>query len=132
MENANLIDIRYSVGTLVLTTLLNTNPSTRNRPLCVNSFTTSPAEIQAEFERQTTAGQPWKNVSHTSLDRLRELETAAWEVGNPAATVITLRRIWTEGGTLYKQRDNGLIGEPKMMTLEEVVAKEIQRVSGGR
>lgn len=98
----------------------------------MNSFTTSPAEIQAEFERQTTAGQPWKNVSHTSLDRLRELETAAWEVGNPAATVMTLRRIWTEGGTLYKQRDNALIGEPKMMTLEEVVAKEIQRVSGGR
>lgn len=120
-----------SVGTLVLSTLLNTSPSTRNRPLCVNSFTTSPTEIQAEFERQTTAAQPWKNVSHTSLARLRELEAAAWEDGNPVATVITLRRIWTEGGTLYQERDNGLIGEPKMMTLEEVIANEIQRVSRG-
>lgn len=116
------------MGTLVLATLLNATPDTRNRPLCVNSFTTSPAEIQAEFERQTT-GQPWESVSNTSLARLRELETAAWEAGNPGATVVTLRRIWTEGGTLYAQRANEEIGEPKMMTLEEVVANEVGRVS---
>lgn len=116
------------MGTLVLATLLHTTPESRNRPLCVNSFTTTPAEIQAEFERQTT-GKPWDDVSHTSVERLRELETAAWEAGKPAATVFTLRRIWTEGGTLYDQRDNGLIGEPKMMTLQEVVANEIKRVS---
>lgn len=118
----------YSVGTLVLATLLKSTPETRNRPLCVNSFTTSPAEIQAEFERQTT-GQAWSSVSNTSVARLRELEAEAWEAGNPAATVVTLRRIWTEGGTLYAQRANGLIGEPKMMTLEEVVANELKRVS---
>jgi hypothetical protein len=116
------------VGTLVLATLLHATPEIRNRPLCVNSFTTSPAEIQAEFERQTT-GKPWDDVSCTSVSRLRELETAAWEAGNPAATVFTLRRIWTEGGTLYDQRANGLIGEPKMMSLQEVVANEIKRVS---
>lgn len=116
------------MGTLVLATLLNATPETRNRPLCVNSFTTSPAEIQAEFERQTS-GQSWESVSNTSVARLRELETEAWEAGNPAATVVTLRRIWTEGGTLYAQRANGLIGEPKMMTLEEVVSNEIKRVS---
>lgn len=126
-----LVDVAhplYSVGTLVLATLLNATPETRNRALCVNSFTTNPAEIQAEFERQTT-GQPWEAVSHTSLPRLRELEAAMWEAGNPAATVLTLRRIWTEGGTLYAQRDNGVIEEPGMMGLEQVIANEIQRVA---
>ena len=116
------------MGTLVVATLLHSTPESRNRPLCVNSFTTSPAEIQAEFERQTT-GKSWDNVSRVSVERLRELETEAWEAGNPGATLFTLRRIWTEGGTLYNQRANGLIGEPKMMSLEEVVANEIKRVS---
>lgn len=108
---------------LVLSTLLHSTPETRNRPLCVNSFTTSPTEIQAQFERHT--GGPWESVSHTSLARLRELEAAAWDAGNPTATVLTLRRIWTEGGTLYVQRDNGLIGDPKTMTLEEVIANKV-------
>ncbi|KAJ5085437.1 hypothetical protein N7532_010208 [Penicillium argentinense] len=116
------------VGTLVLHTLLNSTPESRNRALRVNSFTTTPAEIQAEFGRQTTS-KKWDSVSYTPLNRLRELETAAWEAGNPAATVLTLRRIWTEGGTLYTQRDNGLIGEPPVMNLQEVVANEIRRVS---
>jgi len=117
-----------STGILVLAALLNAGPETRNRALRVNSFTTTPAEIQAEFERQTT-GQPWESVSETSIDRLRELEKAAWDAGNPAATVLTLRRIWTEGGTLYEQRDNGVIGEPKVMSLQEVVTNEVRRVS---
>jgi hypothetical protein len=95
--------------------------------LCVNSFTTTPDKIQAEFERQL-GGQPWE-VSRTSLARLREVEVAAWEAGKPFATGVTLRRIWTEGGTLYAKRANGLIGEPKVMGLEEVVANEIARVS---
>lgn len=83
-------------------------------------------EIQAAFERQT--GQ-WSSVSQTSLARLRELENSAWEAGNGAATVVTLRRIWTEGGTLYEQRANGLIGEPRVASLEEVVASEVRRVA---
>ncbi|KAJ5157360.1 uncharacterized protein N7482_008460 [Penicillium canariense] len=111
------------VGTLVVSTLLKATPETRNRPLCVNSFTTSPAEIQAVFESLTKG--PWE-VSFTPLERLRELEDEAWAAGNPAATVVTLRRIWTEGGTLYEQRANGLIGEPEMTTLEEIVAREIR------
>ncbi|KAJ5748213.1 uncharacterized protein N7511_009909 [Penicillium nucicola] len=115
------------VGTLVLNTLLHATAETRNSALCVNSFTTTPGKIQAEFERQT--GQKWESVSRTSLARLRELETQAWEAGKPAATVLTLRRIWTEGGTLYAERDNKAIGEPKVMGLEEVVANEIQRGS---
>lgn len=66
-------------------------------------------------------------VSYTSLERLRQLEGEAWAAGNPAATVVTLRRIWAEGGTLYEQRANGLIGEPKTTSLEEVIS----RVVGG-
>ncbi|KGO38899.1 hypothetical protein PEX1_093700 [Penicillium expansum] len=115
------------VGTLVLNTLLHATAETRNAALCVNSFTTSPDQIQAEFERQL-GGQPW-NVSRTSLEKLRKAEAAAWEAGNPATTVLTLRRIWGEGGTLYAKRANELIGEPKVMGLEDVVANEIQRVS---
>jgi hypothetical protein len=122
-----LTDYSASVGTLVLNTLLHATAETRNAALCVNSFTTGPDQIQAEFERQL-GGQPW-DVSRTSLAKLREAEAAAWDAGNPAATVLTLRRIWGEGGTLYSERANGLIGEPKMMGLEEVVANEIQRVS---
>lgn len=122
-----LADYSDSVGTLVLNTLLHATAETRNAALCVNSFTTSPDQIQAEFERQL-GGQPW-DVSRTSLEKLREAEAAAWEAGNPAATVLTLRRIWGEGGTLYAKRANGLIGEPKVMGLEDVVANEIQRVS---
>ncbi|KAJ5239315.1 hypothetical protein N7468_003934 [Penicillium chermesinum] len=116
---------RRGVGTLTLAVLLHATPEVLNRALTVNSFTTSPAEIQAEFERQTR--QVWKNVSRTSLAQLREEERKAWEAGIPAATGITLRRIWTEGGTLYAQRSNGLLGEPKMGTLAEVVAGEINR-----
>ncbi|KAJ6074904.1 uncharacterized protein N7446_002681 [Penicillium canescens] len=120
-------DAGRRVGTLVLNTLLHATAETRNSALCVNSFTTTPDKIQAEFERQT--GQRWESVSRTSLARLRELETQAWKAGNPAATVLTLRRIWTEGGTLYAERDNRAIGEPRVMGLEEVVANEIARVS---
>lgn len=114
------------MGTFVVSTLLNVTPEIRNRPLCVNSFTTSPAEIQALFERQVPG--PWE-VSYTPLERLREIEDKAWAAGNPAATVATLRRIWTEGGTLYEQRANGLIGEPKTTSLEEIVAREVRRSS---
>lgn len=94
-----------------------------NRALRVNSFTTTPAQILAEFERQT-GGQPWSDVTYTSLQQLRELEAAAWEAGSPDATVLTLRRIWTEGGTLYEKRDNELIGDPPMMSLADVVSAE--------
>ncbi|OKO93807.1 Isoflavone reductase [Penicillium subrubescens] len=111
------------VGTFVVSTLLHATPKTRNRPLCVNSFTTSQAEIQALFERHVPG--PW-DVSYTSLERLRELEDEAWGAGNPLATLVTLRRIWTEGGTLYEKRANGLIGEPKTTSLEEIIAREVR------
>ncbi|KAE8361142.1 hypothetical protein BDV27DRAFT_133483 [Aspergillus caelatus] len=115
------------VGTLVLATLR--HPAVAfNRALKVNSFTTTPADIHAEFVRQT-GGQPWNDVQYTSLSHLREAESEAWNAGKPEATVLTLRRIWTEGGTLYDQRDNALIGEPPMQTLEDVVAQEIKQTS---
>jgi hypothetical protein len=114
------------VGALVLAALCHPTESA-NRALRVNSFTTTPALIQAEFERQTIGeGNHWSDVQVTSLDRLRELEQRAWESGSPVAVGLTLRRIWTEGGTLYEQRDNGIIGEPKMQTLEDVVAQLIK------
>lgn len=74
-------------------------------------------------------GAPWRSLSYTSLERLRSLEKEAWEKGHGAATGVTLRRIWTEGGTLYERRDNGVIGEPAVIGLEEVVANELKRVS---
>ncbi|KIN00005.1 hypothetical protein OIDMADRAFT_181258 [Oidiodendron maius Zn] len=115
------------VGTLVLATLRHPAESW-NRALKVNSFTTTPAAIQAEFERQT-GGERWTDVTYTSLPELRTLENQAWESGAPTAPLITLRRIWAEGGTLYEKRDNAMIGEPPVQTLEEVVAQELQRVN---
>lgn len=88
----------------------------------VNSFTTTPDEILAEFERQT--GAEWA-VRYTPLDELRRLETAAWDMGNPLATVYTLRRIWTEGGTLYERVDNEAIEMTRMDTLEMVVQEAL-------
>jgi hypothetical protein len=93
--------------------------------LIVNSFTATPNEILAEYEKQT--GAKW-TVSYTSLDKLKKLEQQAWESGAPYATPCTLRRIWTEGGTLYsKPRDNGLVGDPKMETLADQVKQIIEK-----
>lgn len=91
----------------------------------MNSFVATPDQILAEFEKQT--GSKWE-VTYTSLHELKEIETKAWEAGKPWATGATLRRIWTEGGTLYgdKPRDNGLVGDPKMESLEDQVKTVIE------
>lgn len=95
----------------------------RNRALIVNSFTTTPKEILAEYERQT--GATWE-VSGISLDAWKEREQELWEQGSPLATLYTLRRIWAEGGTLYDTpRDNERIGFTEPETLESVVADAI-------
>lgn len=96
----------------------------RNRALKVNSFTTTNEDILAEFERQT--GLKWTK-SYTPLEELKQLEAKAWELGAPNVTVYTLRRIWTEGGTLYEKRDNYLIGDPPMETLGDQVRQAIQK-----
>lgn len=72
------------------------NGVTKNRALRVNSFTTTPHELLAEFERQT--GEEKWQVGYTSVEELERLERE-----NP---VVTLRRIWTSGKTLYAKGDN--------------------------
>ncbi|CAO2656184.1 Nn.00g049870.m01.CDS01 [Neocucurbitaria sp. VM-36] len=112
------------VGRL-LVAALTTSTNSRERILKVNSFTVTSKEALAEFEKQTSV--KW-DVSYTSLDKLKKLETEAWEKDNPLKTVFTLRRIWLEGGTLYKVRSNGEIGfEGKEQTLEEHVRNIIAR-----
>lgn len=109
------------VGKL-LVAALKTPASTSPRVLKVNSFTASPKEILAEFEKQT--GSRWEAV-YTSLEELRDLEKTAWEKGD--GTRFTLRRIWTEGGTLYEKRDNGEVGEPEVESLEQQVRQAVER-----
>jgi len=116
----------YSVGKLTVKALLHPEAS-KNRPLKVNSFTTTPLEVVAEFEKQT--GFKW-TVTYTSLGKLRELEEEAWENKNPFATIFTLRRIWAEGGTLYKKRDNGLIDGEDTENLEDAVRDAIVKQRG--
>ncbi|KAL1305792.1 hypothetical protein AAFC00_003956 [Neodothiora populina] len=110
------------VGKLLVAALKHPAPS-KNKALKVNSFTTTGHEILHEFENQT-GGAKWQ-VNYTSLPKLKELEKNAWESCNPVATVYTLRRIWTEGGTLYNESDNAKIGNPEMDSLGKVVSKVI-------
>ncbi|PBP27800.1 NAD(P)-binding Rossmann-fold containing protein [Diplocarpon rosae] len=109
------------VGRLVVKALLHPEAS-RNRALKVNSFTTTPAEIVAAFEKQT--GDKW-DVSYTSLEKVRELEQEAYKNKNPAATIFTLNRIWGSGGTLYEKRDNGLIDAEDTENLEDAIKATI-------
>lgn len=111
------------VGVL-LVAALQTPTSESPRTLKVNSFTVTPNDIIAEYEKQT--GAKW-DISYTPVEKLRELEKQAWEKQSPIATVYTLRRIWTEGGTLYESRDNGKIGDPELETLEEQVKKAVAK-----
>lgn len=116
-------DTMFSVGMFVVRTLTHWDVA-RNRALKLNSFTTTPKEILAEFEKQM--GSQWQ-VEYTPLDELRRLEQEAWEKGNPSATLYTLRRIWTEGATLYERRDNEDIGAGGTQTLAELVKESIQK-----
>ncbi|KAK3110426.1 hypothetical protein LTR53_015298 [Teratosphaeriaceae sp. CCFEE 6253] len=113
------------LGTLVVKALLHPE-DTRNRALRVNSFTATHNEVLAEFEKQL--GEKF-SVSYTSLDELKRLEREAWEKGDPLATPITLRRIWSGGGTLYERRDNGLIDGEDTETLATVVERIIRSQS---
>lgn len=115
-----------SVGELVVAAMLAPEAS-RNATLIVNSFTCTPAEIANEYQKQT--GDKW-DVSTTSLDRLKELEKEAYASKSPVATAFTLRRIWTEGGTLYDHRDNEKLGDIPLETMEEQVKKNIGHQTG--
>lgn len=95
-----------SVGKFVVAALINGNAS-KNATLNVHSFTATPHDILAEFEEQT--GSKWE-VSYTTMERLKEMEKEEYQVYSPLATVATLRRIWTEGGTLHKFYDDDILG----------------------
>ncbi|RMZ85304.1 hypothetical protein DV738_g111, partial [Chaetothyriales sp. CBS 135597] len=115
------------VGRLLVAALRLQPPElTRNRALKVNSFTASPNEIVAEFERQTGGGSKWE-VVYTPREELVKLEKKAWEQKNPAAALFTLRRIWADGQTLYKQRDNEELGLTDTQTLQGAVKQSIEQ-----
>ncbi|KAL4986701.1 hypothetical protein BDW68DRAFT_162626 [Aspergillus falconensis] len=114
------------VGKFVVHTLTHWDKA-RGRALKLNSFTTTPNDILSEFEKQT--GDKW-SVEYTSLEQLKQYEKEAWETGEPDAVLLTLRRIWTEGGTLYDRRDNEDIGAEKTITLEEAVKGAIKAQLG--
>ncbi|KAK0263909.1 hypothetical protein B0A54_02587 [Friedmanniomyces endolithicus] len=119
------------LGRFVVATLLHPE-AVRDRAIKVNSFTATAHEVLAEFEKQT--GAKW-SVSCTSLEELKKLEKEAWESEKPFATVYTLRRIWTEGGTLYKERDNSLVecedSETLTTLVERVIQTQIDERGGG-
>lgn len=119
-----------SVGRFVVAALLHPVES-KNRALKVNSFIATPLEILNEFEKQT-GGEKW-SVSYTSLPKLRERESQALKEGNPMATLYTLKRIWTEGGTAIEGRDNEVIGVKETDSLEKAVHDAIKaQIAGGK
>ena len=114
-----------SVGKLLVAALRHPEAS-RNRALKVNSFTATPNQIVAEFERQT-GGQKW-DVEHVPRDEIVQGEKNAYEEKSPLATAYTLRRIWADGGTLYDKRGNSDIRfEGKEESLESQVRKAIEK-----
>jgi len=115
------------VGKFVVAALLNT-AAARNTTLIVHSFTATPHEILAEYEEQT--GCTWEK-SYTSLERLKEIEKEEYQIYSALATVVTLRRIWTEGGTLYKFYDEGILGQIESETLQSQVAANIRKQQEG-
>jgi hypothetical protein len=114
---------RDSVGRFVVASLKQPEAS-RNRALKVHSFTTTPEDILAEFEKQT--GSKW-TVNITSLEELKDIEKQAWESGQPFAGGVTLRRIWTEGGTLYEKSDNDVIHPVELDSLADIVRELIEQ-----
>lgn len=110
------------VGKLVVAALLKPE-AVKNKAIHVNSFTATPEEIVVEFEKQLDA--KW-DVAYYSLDQLKQLEEEAWAEGLPKAGTITLRRIWTSGGTLYDKRDNYLVDmEDRVDSLADAVRQAI-------
>ncbi|KAK4121173.1 hypothetical protein N657DRAFT_577997 [Parathielavia appendiculata] len=94
------------VGKFVVATLKSPE-SSFGKALKVQSFVVTPNEVLAEYERQT--GSKWE-VTKTPLDDIRAFEAKLWGERDPRATLVTLRRIWVEGGTLYAENDNAVLG----------------------
>lgn len=85
----------------------------------------TPKQILDEFQKQT-GGVKW-DVSYSSLQALRDAENKAWTEGRADATLFTLRRIWSEGATLYDKTDNESIGlkDSELESLEEAVQRAL-------
>lgn len=96
-----------------------------NKALKVQSFVVTQQQILKELEKQT-GGEPWAVTNYT-LDELRDAEKKGWAEGNPSSTLYTLRRIWSEGGTLYETTDNEKIGlkDENLETLEDAVHRSL-------
>jgi hypothetical protein len=120
----NLTTMR-DVGKLVVAALRFPEES-KNRALLCNSFTATPNAILAEFEKQT-GGEKW-DVAVTDLETLKQLEKEAWAKQDARAVPLSLRRIWSEGGTLYGEpRHNGLVGmEEGVDSLQSAVEQAIR------
>lgn len=119
------------VGKFVVAALINFITS-RNQTLIVHSFTATPKEILAEHETQLR--HKWE-CNYVDLKQLQTMEKQAYQIYSPLATVLTLRRIWTAGGTLHKFYDDSLLDVVETETLEDQVrlniAKQTGRVPGG-
>lgn len=130
-EGAVSFTAMNDVGKFVVAALINYIVS-RNQTLIVHSFTATPNEILAEHENQLR--QKWER-QYIDVKQLRQMEKEAYQIYSPLATVLTLRRIWTEGGTLHKFYDDSLLGFVETETLEDQVrlniAKQTGRVPGG-
>jgi hypothetical protein len=114
------------VGKFVVATLRSPEASF-GKALKVQSFVVTPNEVLAEYERQT--GAKW-DVTKTPLDDIRTFEEKLWDEGNPRATLVTLRRIWAEGGTLYAQNDNAVLGA-ELENLDSLEAAVKKALAGG-
>lgn len=110
------------VGKLVVAALQHPEASV-GKALKVHSFETTPKKVLAEYEKLT--GDGW-SVSHVPLSKVVEVEKKLYDESHPKATIITLRRIWAEGGTLYAKTDNEDIGiQPEDLDSLESVLKRM-------
>lgn len=96
------------------------------KALKVNSFEVTSNQVLAEYEKQT--GSKWK-VSYVPLTKLRGVEKKLWEEKDPRATVLCLRRIWAEGGTLYDKIDNEALGLKRedLEAMETVLKRRLEK-----
>lgn len=60
------------------------------------------------------------------FEEFKRQEEEAWNQKSPIATLYTLRRIWTEGGTQYAKNDNDIIELVNTDNLSEAVALALE------
>jgi hypothetical protein len=121
-----LTNPHHSVGKGVVAALRHPEACPHQKAIKIQSFVATPQEILDAFRKQTSG--PWADVQHSTLEQVGALEKRLWEEGRPEATIVTLRRIWAEGGTLYEKTDNEAIGlgQGDMESLEDVVGRAVR------